>query len=105
MEYWEEIKELEGSTLKTLDRGKRFDILVVTDHGVIVQPHSSRKERLVPRKEIEGAYHELLSNREITRTIIEAKYSPRNPVYVAAILAELLNIYYTIRPIHLRMKR
>lgn len=105
MSYWNEVKNLEGRTLQTLDRGNKFEVLVVTNHGVIVKPLSTGKERLVPKTEIDGAYRELLANREITRTMIEAKYSPRNPVYVAAILAELSNIVYSIRPIHLRVKR
>lgn len=105
MNYWGKVKELEGCTLKTLDRGKQFELLVVTNHGEIVKPLATGKERLVPRSEIDGAYRELFSNKEITRTIIEAKYSPRNPVYVAAILAELPGVWYSIRPIHLRLKR
>lgn len=101
---WDELKTLEGKTLRTLDRGAKFKILVVTNHGLIVKPLSTGKERLVPRTEIDGAYEELLANKEITRTIIESKYSPRNPVYVAAILSELPGVWHTIRPIHLMMK-
>jgi len=103
--YWDEVKNLEGKTLKTLDRGNKFEVHAVTNHSVIVKPLSTGKERLVPRSEIEGAYKELFSNKEITRTVIEAKHSPRNPVYVAAILAELPGVWYSIRPIHLRLKR
>ena len=104
MNCWDKVKELEGRTLKTLDRGNKFDVLVVTNHGVIVKPLATGKERLVSRSEIDGAYKELFANKEITRTIIEAKYSPRNPVYVAAILAEVPGVWYTIRPIHLKLK-
>ena len=70
--FWDEIKNIEGKTLKTLDRGNKFEILVVTNHGMIVKPLSTGKERLVPRSEIEGAYQELFTNKEITRTIIES---------------------------------
>ena len=102
--FWNEVKKLEGKTLKTLDRGNTFIILVVSDYGVIVKPLATDKEWLVPRSEIEGAYRELFSNKEITRALIESKYSPRNPVYIAAILAELPGVWYTIRPIHLRLE-
>ena len=102
MTYWDKVKELEGRTLKTLDHEKKFDILAVSNKGVIVKPLSTGKERKVPRDEIDdGAYRELASNKEITRTTIEAKFSPRNPVYVAAILAELPGVRYKIRPIRL----
>lgn len=104
MAYWEEIEKLEGQSLKTLDHGKKFDVLAVTNRGVTVRPQSSGKERLVPRAEIDGAYREFAANWEITRTTIEAKYSPRNPVYVAALLAELPGVWHIIRPICLKMK-
>ena len=58
----------------------------------------------MPQSEIDGAYRYLLSNKEITRTTIEAEYSPRNPVYVAAILAALPGVRYKIRPIRLRLQ-
>jgi hypothetical protein len=103
--FWDEIKKLEGQVLRTLDRGNRFEILNGSRRGVIVKPLKTRKERLVPRKDLEGAYKELVALGEITRSKIEARHSPRNPVYVAAMLAELPGVSYTLRPIHLRYKR
>ena len=70
----DKVKELEGRTLKTLDREKKFDILAVSNKGVIVKPLSTGKERKVPRSEIDGAYRELASNKEITRMTIEDKF-------------------------------
>ena len=99
MELWDEIKKLEGKVLKTLDRGKSFEVVVVLNSSVIVKPLSTKKERVIPREQIEGAFHQLISSDQITQREIEAQHSPRNPVYVAAILAELPDVTHTIRPI------
>jgi hypothetical protein len=67
-------------------------------------PLSTKKERMVPRKEFEGAFRELIAFGQISRNQIMALYSPWNPVYVAAMLAELPQVTHTIRPIVLYYK-
>ena len=99
MNLWAEISDMEGRCLKTLDRGFKFDMVKVTPSSIIVRPHRTNKERLIPRVEIEGAWKELVAWGHISRTQIEARHAPRNPVYVAAILSELPGVRYTIKPI------
>ena len=105
MDILDELKYLKGETLRTLDRGNRFDVLDVNTMGVIIKPLSTRKERLIPKKGPDGAFRELVAIGQITRTQIEEKHSPRNPVYVTALLAELPGVRYSIRPIDLRYQR
>jgi hypothetical protein len=105
VELWDEITNLSSRTLHTLDRNNRFDVVDVTVSGVIVKPHSTKKDRLVTKKEIEGAFRELAALGQITRAQIEANHSPRNPVYVAALLAELPGVHHTIKPIVLRYSK
>jgi len=104
MDLWSEIKKLEGKTLTTLDQGRSFEVLVVLNSGVVINPLRTKKERLVPWKQIEGAFRQLLALGQITRSEIETQHAPRNPVYVAAILAELPYVTHTIRPIVLYYK-
>ncbi len=104
MELWSEIEKLEGKVLKGLDQRKPFEVVKVLNSSVIVMPLSTKKERLVPRKEFEGAYRELIALGQISRNQIMALYSPWNPVYVAAMLAELPHVTHTIRPIVLYYK-
>jgi len=80
MNLWAEISNMEGWCLKTLDRGFKFDMVKVTPSSIIVRPHRTNKERLIPREEIEGAWKELVALGHISRTQIEARHSPRNPV-------------------------
>lgn len=102
MECWEEIHKLKARTLTTLDQGKPFDVVDVTERVVIVRPHAHGNERRVGRKRIEGAYNELMTKREITRGTIRAKYSDFNPAYIAAILATLPGVTHATRPIRLQ---
>ena len=102
MNLWLEIKKLEGQTLRTLDRRKPFDVLSVTERAVIVHPHATRKERPIQREGIENAYRRLTVTGKLTLNEIENEFAPYNPVYVAAILAELSGITYSVRPIQLR---
>jgi len=54
MSIWSSVTQLQGRTLKTLDQGKQFDVVSVTEQGVIVKPHISDKERPIKRFAIEG---------------------------------------------------
>jgi hypothetical protein len=98
MVLWETIKELQGQTLTTLKQKKKFDVLALNRNEVLIKIHSSRKERKVPRQEIETAYKELILRGEISRTDVEARHAPRNPVYVCSLLSRLPGVTYTIYP-------
>jgi hypothetical protein len=101
---WSEIKKLKGTTLRTLDQNKPFDIVEVTDQNVIVKPHARGIERTVEREAIEDAFGELALRGEIARTDIQDKYSNFNPAYVAAILASLPGVTVLRKPIRLYYK-
>jgi len=104
VELWDEIKKLEGKTLTTLDQGRSFEVLAVFNSGVVINPLRTKKERMVPWKQIEGAFRQLLAFGQIARSEIEAQHSPRNPAYVAAMLANLPHVMHTKRPIVLYYK-
>jgi hypothetical protein len=100
-QLWIEVQNLKGRTLRTLDQRKPFDIVTITENTVLVLPHSTRKERPLPRTGIENAYRHLLAIGRLTLAEIEKEYAPYNPVYVAAILAELPGVKYKLNPIAL----
>ena len=105
MDCWKEIKNLSVKTIETLDRGNSFDVVVILEQSLIVRPHSSGKERIIARNEVDGSYRELIVRGEITRSDIQERYSPRNPAYVAALLESLPNIKYSLKPIRLHLIR
>jgi len=104
-ELWNEIKKLKGRTLHTLDRHKPFEIVAVTENTVIVLPHSTRKERPIPRAGIENTFRHLTVTGRLTLTELEKEYTPRNPVYTAAILAEIPGVKWFVKPIRLTWTR
>lgn len=67
-----------------------------------VQPLSTGKERPIPRAGIENAFRRLTVMGEITLSDLENKYTPRNPVYTAAILAEIPGVKSYTKPIRLK---
>lgn len=102
---WQSIRKLQGRTLKTLKQRKPFDVVEVTASGATLHLHSTGNDRIVARHEIEGAMQALLKGGRTSRKEIEANWSPRNPAYVAAILAALPEIEYSTSPIiELRLK-
>ena len=105
MEFWRRIKNLKGNTLRTLFKGKPFDIVDISDNAIIIRPHHKNKKRVIQRKEIEGAHKELFALGHISRSEIEARHALRNPAYVAALLAEEEGVIYTNRPIVLRIHK
>jgi hypothetical protein len=96
---WNEIRKLEGKTLRTLAQKKCFDIIEVTENGVTISPHATQTERLISRHEIENAFQRLTVTGQITRSEIQENFSQFNPAYVAAILAELPTVQHSITPI------
>jgi len=101
MEIWSEIKKLKGTTLKTLDQNRPFDIVEVTDQKIIVKPHTRNIARTIERGAIEDAFGELALRGEITRADIRERYMSFNPAYVAAILATLPGATTLRKPIRL----
>jgi hypothetical protein len=96
---WSEIKKLEGRTLFVLAQRKLFDVVEVSDTFVVVRPHLHNKLRPIPRDQVEGACKELLSKGKITRIRIQQAHSEFHPAFVAALLANLPGMTYTIKPI------
>ena len=104
MDLWNEIKNLEGKIIRTLLQQKPFEVVEVRDKAVIIKPFVRGIKRRVPRKEIEGAYRELISLGQISRSQFKALHSTWNLAFVAAMLAELPHVTHTIRPIILYYK-
>jgi hypothetical protein len=100
-QLWGEIKNLKGRTLRTLDQRKPFEIMDVTNNTVVVLPHSTRKERPISRTGMENAFRHLTVTGRLTLAELEKEYTPRNPVYAAAILAEMQGVKWYVRPIRL----
>ena len=99
-QFWPSICTLDGRELKTLKRGRPFEV-VVEDQGVVLSPVVSGKRRTVQRETLEGAFGALLERRELTGLEIAEEFSPFNAVYVAALLAALPDVAVCTRPIRL----
>ena len=84
MNIWNEIKNLNGNTLRALDRHNPFEIIVVTDSAVIIMSKSSGKERPISREGVENAYRHLTVTGRLTLDELESEFTPRNPVYICA---------------------
>jgi len=104
MDLWGEINQLEGKIIRTLDQRKPFEVVDVNDKAVIIKPFVRGIERRIPRKEIEESYRELVALGQLSRSQIMDLYSPWNPAFVTAILAELPHVTHTVRPIILYYK-
>lgn len=99
-----EIINLKGKTLKTLDQGNSFDVLDFKEKRILIKLHATDNVRRVPYKDVEGSFNELRTRGEISRAEIRQKYSTIHPAYVAAILAALPGVEYELKPIRLYMR-
>lgn len=102
---WNAVSGLRGRQLSTLDRGNKFAIRAVESDSLVIHVTTTGKLRTIHRSEIEDSHAQLLASGEISREEIERNYSPRNPVYVAAILASLPSVEYRLKPIRLLMRK
>ncbi len=81
------LRRLEGSTLETIT-GAHFTVDSVSEDGTVtVMPHSTKKYRRIPVKELEAAYHLQLQGKDLRpSTVRNAGASEANPAYVTAII-------------------
>lgn len=91
-QFWNNICQLKGYALKTLDRGRPFDVVAVYDEGVVLSPAVSGKQRTIQRETLEKAFDALIDRRELTGVMIAEEFSPFNAVYIAALLAALPDV-------------
>ena len=97
---WDEIKKLEGQTINTLAQYKKFKILNVTEKIIIIKINATGKERRIYfKKEIAAACKALKTRKRLTRIEIEDEFAPRNPAFVAAILAKLPQVHHVVKPV------
>lgn len=99
MDIWSEIRNLQGDTLKTLDRGNPFDVSYVGNDTLFVSPQISGKARPIKRGTFEEAFNELRIRGELSRSDIQTRSSRFNPAYIAAILSKVTGVRYRRRPI------
>lgn len=91
MDFWDQIKAFQGQTLKTVQQGKEFDVLVVEDNRVIIKPHSSREKKRISKQSIESSYQALVNSGALTIKMTKA-FSEHHPVYVIALISRFPNI-------------
>lgn len=101
MKFWNDLSELVGKELETLGHGKAFDVVEVSEKFVIVRPHETGVDRKIDKKAFIGAFEEICSKGSLNLKGIRS-FSEMNPVYVAAMLAELPYITSTKKPINLK---
>lgn len=90
--FWPSITVLDGRELKTLERGRPFEVSAVGAERVVVTPAVSGARRTIQRGTLEGAFNALLDRRELTGVEIAGEFSAFNAVYIAALLAALPDV-------------
>ena len=100
-QLWPKICLLDGRELKTLERGRPFEVVNVGGERVVLSPVVSGKARIIPRSTLEEAFGALLDRRELTGMEIAGEFSAFNAVYVAALLAALPDVAVCTHPIRL----
>jgi hypothetical protein len=99
---WQELSKLSGKTLLTLGRGQPFDIVEITASRVVIRPSKSGVERAIGMRCFETAYDELLASDGVDLVMFR-RHNEMNPVYIAAMLAQLPGIQ-TIRKPNILLK-
>lgn len=97
--FLSELNQLSGRTVYTLSRNRPFAVVSVDMYEAEIRVQSTGKSRRVPLTEIETAWRSLHNKGELTRAEIQEHYSPRNPAYVAAMLAAMPGVSYVSKPV------
>jgi hypothetical protein len=99
-----ELSPLIGKKLFTLGHKNEFSVVDIDEKYVVVKPSAKDVERKIKTNDFQNAYDELMTNGSITLKRIRS-FSEMNPVYIAAMLAQLTYVSYTARPIVLTLSR
>lgn len=102
---WQQVKAMLGRQFHTLDQAQPFQVVHVGDRSLKILVGRTDHPRTIRREEIEESWQHLSSLRELSRSEIQAHYSPLNPAYVAAILAALPGVAHHAQPIRLVYRR
>jgi len=94
---WVNLAGLSGTSLKTLGRGNGFDIVSVDERGVVIRPHKSGTERMIARGAFERAFDAIRSRGSLDLKAVRT-FNEMNPVYIAAMLAQLPCISWGSQP-------
>jgi len=102
-EAWKKVKKVFDNKEKlwTLSEGKKktqFELIGFFNRYITIKT-SRGKMRIIYQQEIENSYEYLIKNGEITRNEIHEKFSPRNPAYIAAIIANFEDVTHVAKPI------
>lgn len=92
-----------GKSFSTLGQKRPFDLISVNHSSVVVRLALTDTLRSIPFKQFQAAFDHLRSAGSITLQGTRA-YSEMNPVFVAALIAELTGISTSSRPIVLRVQ-
>jgi hypothetical protein len=98
---WQHIYGLEGRSLETLERRKRFKVIAVADSHLVIQPGEDGAERRIQRQTIEAAWSRLARQGELSQDEIKSRFSSRNGPYIAAILSKMPKVSYRRETGHL----
>jgi len=102
-EAWEKVKKVfeNKEKLWTLSEGKKkrqFELIRFFNKYITIKT-STDKIRIIYRQEIENSYEHLIKNGEITRNEIHENFSPRNPAYIATIIANFEDATHVAKPV------
>lgn len=86
MFHWQQIRQLQGTTLHTVRQGRPFEIISVTGDVCRIQVGSTGKVRPIRRQEFERAVALGPISSLNTSILRERGASEANPAYVLAIL-------------------
>ena len=73
MDFWQQIRQLEGRQLKTLERGKNFTVDLVSDKYVVVQPEGGIP-RLILSQTLKDAANLELGDQTLTLGLLREKF-------------------------------
>ncbi|MCB0054184.1 MAG: hypothetical protein KDE24_32080 [Caldilinea sp.] len=103
--FWDQITQLEGKALRTLDQGKPFVMLCITETAAVFEVKESGAIRTIERADLEPLYDRLCRTGDLSTDEVKAvaKLS-RHISYASALLAQCKGVTATTRPIRLRYR-
>jgi len=95
--FWTDLSKLSGTTLHTLGRRRAFDIVSFDEKGAVIRPHESMIDRSIAKKSFDGPFAAICTQGSLDLKGIRT-FCEMNPVYVAAMIAQLPYVDFSSRP-------
>lgn len=94
----EELGQLKNRIISTLAQNRKFEVLDVNQHSVVIKVRSTGNVRTIPMSQIEESWATLTTTGMLEQVQVMNDVESRSSAYILAMFAQLPGVYKKTKP-------